>query len=47
MPTLIRRDSSDGSDYVSAALFGSAGAFGFIQEALRLGILKLVIVENP
>jgi hypothetical protein len=41
--TLLRRNSSEPSDYSSAALFGSAAGFDFVREALREGILKIVV----
>jgi hypothetical protein len=44
--TLLRRNSGEPSDYNSAALFGSSAEFGFIREALREGILKIVVNER-
>lgn len=43
--TILRRNSGEPSDYNSAATFGSAADFDFVREALRAGILKIVV--NP
>lgn len=39
--SLIKRHGPEGSEYTSAALWGSSVEFDFIREATRLGILKL------